>query len=302
MLVEPKNVHGADFFAYLKSLFQEAGLTCLEEGTTVKETGSLGGMALLKGLVFQLVKVFKASFWDPSSDRVYCFPEAICLVDAIYSKIVGRNVYVYIHEPIITKTRLSSYLKQVVQDLICLFTVNIGVQDADYLRLLFIKKGQGEQRASTLSPKPRILFFGNWIRGKVNPECIHQALNLFSGKYILTRAGKSYSGEFNEYFDELYDGFVTDELKEKLFQEADFLFLPYHPTAQSGVYADALAYGMPVVCADRVYDDLHGQLHNLYSASNLADVDQKTARQRAVQCWQKAHLENLSYVRRLMPG
>lgn len=302
MLVEPKNVHGSDFFVYVKSLFKEVGLTCLEERSTAKETGSLGGGALFKGLLRQFAKVLNASFWCPSLNRVYCFPEAICLVDAIYSKIVGRTVYVYIHEPSITKKRLSSYLKQVVQDLICLLTVNIGVQEGDYLRLLFARKNQHKARAIKLGSKPRILFFGNWIRGKVNPECIQQALDLFRGRYTLTRAGNSYSGEFNKYFDELYDGFVTDESKEKLYQGADFLFLPYHPTAQSGVYADALAYGLPVVCSDRVYDDLHGQLHNLYSASNLADVDQKTAHQQAVQCWQKTHMENLNYVRRLMLG
>ena len=212
------------------------------------------------------------------------FPRQCVWRMAFFSKILGRRVYVYIHEPVITKNRISSYFKQILQDLILLVTTNIGVQDGDYLKLLFRQKTIIEARDSKAETKVKVLFFGKWLRGKVNPECIHQARAFFDERYILIRAGQSYSQEFNKHFDVLHDGFIDFELKEKLFNQADFLFLPYHPTAQSGVYVDALSYGLPVVCSRSVYTAMHGKLNNLLPLSDVLELDKEIAYQRARKC------------------
>jgi len=45
-------------------------------------------------------------------------------------------------------------------------------------------------------------------------------------------------------------GFVSEEKKNKLFKEADFVLLPYRQIEQSGILCDAWSYGKIPVCSD----------------------------------------------------
>ncbi|NRP26534.1 hypothetical protein XMD420_000117 [Marinobacterium sp. xm-d-420] len=294
-LLIPINKASENFYRYFDDLLNEINVDVKKVGSATSDITSPDLLSSVKQLFVRFKSIRKSQniykFLFGSDDRIYLFPEPLAFIDSILSIIFFRKCYVYIHEPKITIRKPSSLIKHIVQIIIIRLSVNIGVGSSYPIKLLFPKADR--KRENTDNPLSIVLFFGAWIKGKVDERIWKTVFTLKSHGFLTLRAGFTDESIKLPDFDEIVHGYVDDDTKHRLFQKADFVFLPYKPTAQSGIVADCLSYGIPVL-VDCLNNDIQKENSNFVSVLDLVEGCYIANKIDYDSLWDRINKENIS--------
>ncbi|MDB4018434.1 glycosyltransferase [Aquiluna sp.] len=196
----------------------------------------------------------------------------VSLAVGIIAKLRGMKVTLYCHNvvphdviwlgEVVTKFTLKRFQRFIVQSTL---EQQLLTELQQFSKIKIVRHPtyapivEYPKRPKTESKRPNFLFFGLIRPYKGVGKLIDIIPQLSDLDVNLTIAGEAWDKKIDtelRVLDETYSrfsyvpGFASEELKSKLFRDADALILPYERATGSGVLADAIGFNRPVIVSD----------------------------------------------------